>query len=541
MTITTDWETAAKNKKKEVLSNIPQEWLLPTDLLKKYNETTSVSVLDLPKKLMSAEEFKITESYTALELLEKLKSSEISAVDVVDAFSHRAAIATQVTNCCTELMFEYGKKRAEFLDNYLKENNKPYGPLHGLPISLKDSFNIPGYDSTLGFVSKINNKPQNKSDLVKQLENLGAVFYVKTNIPQTLMTADSENNIFGRTLNPNNLTLTAGGSSGGEGALIKMRGSILGIGTDIAGSIRIPALCNGVYGYRPTSRRWAMSNQMNLSREVFVAVEPVAGPLAADLETISFLTEIIYNDRSWRYDSNNLRIAYQDPKIKSGDKLSVGIVMEDPDLPVHPPIKRIIKEVADILSSKGHTIEFVTEFPSYDKAWELGWSSFQSDPKSTAIENLTCTDERFIKSLCLPGMDVYGKGPTDIDELIKLKTEINKYMKEWTQIYNEYDVIISPGSPGTAPPHDTYGIAPYTTMLNILNFPSVIIPFGKVDPSVDKTDLSTVYPEKLEHIYAHYSLDTYKGGPGHIQVSAPHLEDEKLLACCSIIDEALKK
>lgn len=74
--------------------------------------------------------------------------------------------------------------------------------------------------------------------------------HLHTNETQT---ADSENNVFGRTLNPGNTKLTAGGSSGGEGALVAFRGSILGVGTDIAGSVRIPALCNGVYGFKPTA------------------------------------------------------------------------------------------------------------------------------------------------------------------------------------------------------------------------------------------------------------------------------------------------
>lgn len=101
------------------------------------------------------------------------------------------------------------------------------------------------------------------SPLVDILLDNGAVLYVKTNIPQTLMTADSENNVFGRVLNPNKLTLTAGGSSGGEGALVGMRGSILGVGTDIGGSIRIPAFCCGTYGFKPSTDRVPFGGQTN--------------------------------------------------------------------------------------------------------------------------------------------------------------------------------------------------------------------------------------------------------------------------------------
>lgn len=162
------------------------------------------------------------------------------------------------TSCLTEILFEQAQERARQLDA-LRAKGEVIGPLHGLPISLKDSFQVRGTDATLGFIAYLDNGPsQENSYLVDTLLNLGAVLYCKTNIPQTLMvcytelvplrpldfltlmllifkTADSHNNVFGRALNPWNTSLTAGGSTGGEGALIAFRGSPLGVGTDVAG------------------------------------------------------------------------------------------------------------------------------------------------------------------------------------------------------------------------------------------------------------------------------------------------------------------
>ncbi|ODQ44129.1 hypothetical protein PICMEDRAFT_74965 [Pichia membranifaciens NRRL Y-2026] len=542
MTVSAGWKELAEQKKKAVDALIPEEWTLPKEVLDKYDATSTESVLNVPEKFLSKKEYDITEHYTVKELLEKLQTGAFSATDVVKAFSHRAAIATQLTNCCTELMFEYGAERAKFLDEYLEKHKKPFGPLHGLPISLKDSFNIPGFDSTLGFVSKIGNKAgfDTVGDFARLLSDLGAVFYVKTNIPQTLMTGDSENNIFGRTLNPSNLSWTAGGSSGGEGALIKMRGSLLGIGTDIAGSIRIPALCNGVYGFRPTAMRFPMGNQTDPSRECFVGVLATAGPLASDFESIQLLVKETLDQKPWNYDAECLRLRYQVPEIDNKSKLKIGVIYEDPDLPVHPPVKRIIGEAAKILEKEGHSVQKITSFPSYDDAWALAWSLFQSDPKSTAWENLMSTGERIIDSLLLPGLEVYGKPPQDIAELIELKERVKVMTEKWLEIFKNYDVIIAPGSPSTAPPHDEYGIAPYTCAWNVVDFPAACIPFGKADASIDLDD-GAQYPEKLEKIYTHYRPEAFDGGIGSVQVIAPHLEDEKLLACCAIIDKALNK
>ena len=157
-------------------------------------------------------------------------------------------------NCLTEIFFDKAIERARSLDAKRRaEPNEPLPPLFGLPISLKDSFQVIGEDTTVGLACYANEPAGENSALVSMLLDLGAVLYCKTNLPQSLMTADSDNNVFGRTLNPRNLHLTAGGSTGGEGALIALSGSILGVGTDIGGSIRIPSLCNGIYGFKPSA------------------------------------------------------------------------------------------------------------------------------------------------------------------------------------------------------------------------------------------------------------------------------------------------
>lgn len=111
------------------------------------------------------------------------------------------------------------------------------GPLHGLPISLKDNFKLAGLDSTVGFSSHVGDAAVVDSELAKVLEEAGAVFYVKTNVPTAMMIAETINNVFGRTLNPRNRQTTSGGSSGGESALLVMKGSPIGVGTDIGKTV----------------------------------------------------------------------------------------------------------------------------------------------------------------------------------------------------------------------------------------------------------------------------------------------------------------
>lgn len=115
-----------------------------------------------------------------------------------------------------------------------------------LPISLKDILNVTGLESTTGYVAWIGNVQSEDDILVGMLHEAGAVFYCKTNVPQTLMSGECVNFIFGRTSRPWNTDLSARGSSGGEGSLISLGGSPLGVGSDIAGSIRTSANFNDI-------------------------------------------------------------------------------------------------------------------------------------------------------------------------------------------------------------------------------------------------------------------------------------------------------
>ena len=132
-------------------------------------------------------------------------------------------------------------ERAQFLDNYFKDHKKPLGPLHGLPVSLKDQFHVKGNDTTMGYIGWINTYEGSKdpaivhkvnSQTVTELLTLGAVLYCKTSLPQTLLFGETVNNLIGRTLNPMNQNLSCGGSSGGEGALQSLTGSPVGLGTE---------------------------------------------------------------------------------------------------------------------------------------------------------------------------------------------------------------------------------------------------------------------------------------------------------------------
>lgn len=183
-----DWRARSAEKRATNFAKIPTEWRLPEATLKDIHAASDISVLGIPRSsgLLTPEELRITEDYDATGLLEQLSTGALKAYDVAQAFCKRAAIAQQTTNCLTEIFFDQALERAKQLDEYYEREKKPLGPLHGIPISLKDSFLVKDVHHTCGYISFLDRPPaSNNSPLVQTLLNLGAVLYVKTNIPQT--------------------------------------------------------------------------------------------------------------------------------------------------------------------------------------------------------------------------------------------------------------------------------------------------------------------------------------------------------------------
>lgn len=376
-------------------------------------------------------------------------------------------------NCLTEIFFEEALTRAKECDEYLAKHGKPIGPLHGLPISLKDSFNVKGQHSTIGYISFASRPPcAANSALVDIILNAGAVLYVKTNIPLTMMTADSENNLFGRTLNPNKLTLTAGGSTGGEGALLKLRGSVLGVGTDIAGSIRIPALCDGIFGFKPTAGRVPFAGNTPPGRLGSPGpILPVIGPEGHSIRDLELFMRTVIDAEPWELDDSVIAVPWRRVQAPAR-KLRLGLLLECKERPLHPPILRTLKSAQEKLEKDGHTIiPLDDKVPSIYEAALVTWKLFLLDPKKTALQHIQAGGEPFIKSLKAASFEENTGYEPDLDQLWDLNVERRKLLKQFHDVLvqEKLDAFILPSYQGTAQPHDLFGVVPYTALANTLD------------------------------------------------------------------------
>ena len=154
---------------------------------------------------------------------------------------------------------------AKELDKYQANHNDTMGPLHGIPFTLKDTWAVQGYDNSIGITSYANDPSKESSVLYTTLTKLGAILLAKTNVPQTLLSFECNNPIFGNTQNPFVKGHTCGGSSGGEGAVLALNGSAIGFGSDIGGSLRIPAGWCGIYSLKPVCGRFTTRGQRSIS------------------------------------------------------------------------------------------------------------------------------------------------------------------------------------------------------------------------------------------------------------------------------------
>ncbi|KAL3496408.1 fatty-acid amide hydrolase [Aspergillus germanicus] len=543
-----DWRVLVTKKRAELDGQVPVEWRLSESFLATIPASGRLIEDDVVRRsgILTEAELDITENYSASELLPKLACGDVSSLQVTTAFCKRAAIANQLTSCLTEHFFDKALERAQFLDDYLRKEKRVIGPLHGLPVSIKDSFCVEGIQSTVGYVSLLAKEPAAaNSALVEMLLNLGAVLYVKTNIPQTMMTADSDNNIFGRTLNPHNTSLTAGGSSGGEGALVAFRGSILGVGTDIAGSIRIPALCCGLYGFKPTIDRIPWGGQVaDLAMEGIPGLKPAAGPLAHSLSDINLFMSSVLRAQPWTYDVSASAAPWQDLSVATTGKsvLTIGVLPDDAQFLLHPPVRRALDSAILALSKAGHRIVPLNTDPARDLAYanRLAFQYFIYGPH---IDHIAASGEPVVPSVAKMSSPMFtGPFPVDMElppyeKIDALHKARQRYADAWRRAWvaNGLDVVLAPGAQNTAVPHDTYGWPPYTLIWNLLDYPACIIPYGKASKEMD--------PEAMilaDGVQPSYDPDAVDGAPCAIQIIAPRFQDEKCLWAAGIIDRDIR-
>lgn len=548
------WKETAAKKQAETLACIPSEWVAPR-LLEDMREKGFVNARQYLDTIIPDNEVNITE-LTATELASKIAARELTSYEVCYAFCHRAALAHQILNCCIEIFFNKALERARELDNYMNTTGTVVGSLHGVPISLKDQVNLPGIETTIGYISKVGSKSEKVSLLARVLQDQGAIFYVKTAVPTAMLASETVSSLHGRTLNAVNIAFSSGGSSGGEGSLIGARGSPLGVGTDIGGSIRIPAAFQGLYGLRPSHGRIPYMHVAN-SYEGQELIPSVIGPLGTSLNDLELFTKSVIDAKTWNNDPQVIALPWRDCSDLKTRKLKIGIMTWDKIVMPHPPVLRALKETCDTLTRNGHEI-VEWDVLDHKKLMEIGEKVYGADFYLEVEELLNRTGEPVSDYMRIARDIALQKGSQgdvlNVSQWWELSQEIRtlkqKFLENWRNTANStsdgrpIDAILCPVWPsaGFGDGEVHYGCENYTVPFNILDCSCVVMPSSFVDKEKDNVGIEhTPQSAEDEKMQGYYNIDKFDNMPVSIQIVCRRLEEEKVLAIASIINECRGK
>jgi amidase len=446
----------------------------------------------------------------------------------------------------------------------MRVHGRPKGMLHGLPISVKEHIKIKNTTATSGLIAWADHVSVEDALIVRTFREQGAVFYVKTTNPQTLMAIETDSNLFGRTVNPHNTNLTCGGSTGGEGALLAMRGSVLGIGTDIGGSIRVPSAFNGVYGFKPSIGRIPHSGLSGLS-DGMQNIVGVVGPLALSLEDIELFCIAALKNNPWKYEPTLLGIPWKE-EVDVPKKLKIGVMWSDGVVQPHPPITRALKQVVVELQNQGHTVinwdsqlhnsifnvtneaYFLDGGAEYHQTLEEGheppvpivkWLLDEKAKHRYTIEESWRVSTLFAIACFLKSHTYPNQVNRDLDNLR------TKYALQWNN--HDVDAIICPANASVASVHDENRYWGYTCVWNALDYPAVIFPAS----TVQGTDLWKNFPplaaplnpmdawSKTLYTDSEGPL-RYEGAPISLQVVGRRLQGERVLRITKRVVDILR-
>src|SRR5437016_3509452 len=227
---------------------------------------------------------------SATELASLIRSREVSPVEVIDAHLRRIESINPSLNAIVTLA-EDAIDHARAADSALSKGETT-GPLHGVPLTVKDTIDTKGLRTTSGSRLRADDLPQRDATVVTRLKTAGAIILGKTNTSEMAIPYETDNPLFGRTNNPHDLSRTPGGSSGGEAAAIAATLSPAGIGSDLAGSIRVPAHFCGITGLKPTTGSVPMEGHLPLAKGT-LSLGACIGPMARRVADLALLFSVI--------------------------------------------------------------------------------------------------------------------------------------------------------------------------------------------------------------------------------------------------------
>lgn len=392
---------------------------------------------------------------SAVTLVGRLQDGSLSSRELTEHYIGRIEAYDGEINAVIVRDFDRARAAADGADKQLRKGDTP-GALHGLPITVKESFALAGTPTTFGFEAFADNIAERDALAVERLKTAGAIVLGKTNVPPGLMDGQSWNPVYGRTANPWDPARTPGGSSGGSAAALAAGFSALELGSDIASSIRNPAHYCGLFGHKPTYGVCA-SDGHGLSWDDGPPDIGVIGPLARSAVDLELALSIIAGPSSPEALAYTLELPQ--PSHDTLARYRVGLLIDDEFAEVDAEVSGLLERLGTFLETSGADVRRASR-PQFDSRelhalyMILLRAAGAAGATDTEFANALPTAvgvSRFARDMA--SLNAYGLTLSHRDWL-RLNAERQRLGREWTAYFSEHDLLLCPPLSSAAFEHD---------------------------------------------------------------------------------------
>jgi len=419
-------------------------------------------------------------TYSASKLAELIRNNVVSSEEVVKSHISRIKKVNPKLNAIVVLTEKSALNSAREADS-LTQKSKSLPPLHGVPVTIKDAFEVAGVISTGGTLGRKDYVPNTDATSVKRLKQAGAIILGKTNLPEISMGFESSNLVYGTANNPFDVKRIPGGSSGGEASIIAAGGSPFGIGSDAGGSIRWPAHCCGIVGMKPTTGRAPRTGHWPAFSGIFSLVTQI-GPMARSVEDIALTLPLLSGPDG--VDPTVMPIPLNDPaKVKLSD-INIAFHTDNGLATPIDEIQNAVNNAAGILETKVKSIEQRTP-EALKMSASLHSQIMGADAGETARAILKNAGSNAMDPNLLSRINMMSEKPAYLPDFLDTLVELEEYRSQLLQFMERTntDVLIGPAAPVPAPLHGHgYDGFPengsYSHAYNLAGWPALVMRGG---------------------------------------------------------------
>jgi amidase len=391
---------------------------------------------------------------SAIGLARRIRDREVGCVELLDLFLARAERYNPRLNAIVAWQVDKARERARAADAALARGES-WGPLHGLPMTVKESFNIAGLPTTFGNPAWKDNIPGGNAVLIDRLEAAGAVIYGKTNVPFMLADSQSYNDIYGTTNNPWDLACGPGGSSGGEAAVLAAGLGALGAGSDIAGSLRNPAHYSGVYGHKPSFG--LIPTRGHGPPGVVTPTDiSVVGPMARDAEDLALAMGVLagpdlLQQAAWR-------VQLPAPRGRQLKDFRVAVWASSPAAPIDDSVATLFAAAVAAVAKAGASIDDTARPVDLAENERLFMLLLRAATASRLNDGAFAEQEKIAASLSADDTSPRAhaaRGATLGHRAWGVANEARSKLRyQWRDFFARFDVLLAPVGGTAAYPHD---------------------------------------------------------------------------------------